>query len=131
MPSLETVDVAIVILLRGRELLIARRPPGSHLAGHWEFPGGKCRAGEPPEACARREAQEELGVEVRITEGWKMLEYDYPGRRVRLHPFVGKIRSGEPRALGCSEIRWVKREDLTSYPFPEANAPLLKRLTEE
>ena len=130
MPSLETVDVAIVILLRDRELLIAQRPPGSHLAGNWEFPGGKCRAGELPEDCARREAREELGVEVRIVEGWETLEYDYTDRRVRIHPFVGKILSGEPRPIGCREIRWVKRDDLVSYSFPEANAPLLKRLAE-
>jgi 8-oxo-dGTP diphosphatase len=130
-PLLEAVDVAIVILVRDRELLIAQRSPGSHLAGNWEFPGGKCLPGELPEECARREAREELGVEVRIMEGWEMLEYAYDDRRVRLHPFVGEIRSGEPMALGCSEIRWVKRKDLVSYSFPEANAPLLKRLTEK
>jgi mutator protein MutT len=131
MPPFETVDVAIVILLRGSEVLIARRPPWGHLAGYWEFPGGKCRAGESPEACARREAREELGVEVEISEGWTMLSYDYPERRIGLHPFVGRVLSGEPMALGCSEVRWVKRGDLFAYPFPEANAPLLKRLTKK
>ena len=36
------------------KLLIARRPAGGHLAGLWEFPGGKQEAGETLEAWRSR-----------------------------------------------------------------------------
>src|ERR1700743_98465 len=45
-------------------VLICQRPDGKHLAGLWEFPGGKMEAGESPEACLIRELDEELGIAV-------------------------------------------------------------------
>lgn len=124
------LDVSVVMLVRNKTVLIARRPPEVHLAGYWEFPGGKCQPGESPEACALREVREEIGVEIKVLEAWEMLKYDYPQQQVRLHPFVGKILSGEPYPLGCSELRWVNTEALSSYTFPEANGPLLERLAQ-
>jgi len=124
----EPVRVAIVIIVRNREVLIGRRLSSVHLGRYWEFPGGKCEPGEGPESCALREAREELGVEVELTEGWAPLEHDYSDRRVRLYPFLGRIRSGVPRPLNCIELRWVDREVLSSYLFPEANGPILELL---
>jgi mutator protein MutT len=124
----ETVKVSVVMILRDQKILIAKRPDGSHLAGRWEFPGGKCLPGEPPEACAIREVREEIGVEVDLIQRWGEIEHDYPERRVRLYPFVARITSGEPLPLGCTELAWVAREKLLSYRFPEANRPLLERL---
>ena len=47
-------------------VLLAQRPAGKHLAGLWEFPGGKCEPGEPPEHALRRELHEEIGVEIGV-----------------------------------------------------------------
>ncbi len=46
--------VAGVLCNRQGQVLIAQRPPGKHLAGYWEFPGGKVAPGETaPDALAR------------------------------------------------------------------------------
>lgn len=124
-------DVAVVILRRRESVLIGRRPPTSHLAGYWEFPGGKCLPGESAQVCAVREAREELGVDVEILQAWEPVEHRYPGRWIRLYPFVGTVRSGEPYPHGSIDLRWVPLAELTDYLFPEANAPLVDRLVAE
>src|SRR5947207_5697537 len=64
-PVYPIVLVAAVALIDpdGR-VLLAQRPEGKHLAGLWEFPGGKVHPGETPEAALIRELDEELGIDV-------------------------------------------------------------------
>ena len=61
------VVVTAAIIQRGDTFLVTRRPRGVHLEGLWEFPGGKCEAGESLETCLQREIQEELGADARVT----------------------------------------------------------------
>ena len=68
-----TVDVALAVPVKSGKLLVARRPAGGHLAGQWEFPGGKVDPGEQPEGTARRELQEETGLTVTDLE--QMIEH--------------------------------------------------------
>src|SRR3954467_13359096 len=65
-PDLPVVTVVAVALLDAdNRVLLAQRPEGKHLAGYWEFPGGKMEAGETPEAALTRELKEELGIDIR------------------------------------------------------------------
>jgi 8-oxo-dGTP diphosphatase len=123
------VVVAAVIEQDGR-LLVARRLTGTHLAGLWEFPGGKCEPGEPHEACLARELAEELGVASTIGDELLVTEHAYPERRVRLH-FRHATISGEPRPLLGQELMWVGRRDLGQLPFPEADRELIEMLRRE
>lgn len=126
---LPTIDVAIGLIWRDGRLLIARRPEGAHLAGLWEFPGGKIRPGETPEAALVREAEEELAVQVAVErERPFALEFSYPDRRVRLRVFDCRWLGGEPQCRSCAEWRWVTPDDLTAYDFPPANELLLRAL---
>jgi len=122
------VEIALALVRRDGRLLIARRPAGVHLAGLWEFPGGKMRPGETPAAAAEREAREETGVECRARAALPVIEHAYGERRVRLHPVECAWLAGEPQPLGAAECRWVRPEDLGAYEFPAANAGLLVRL---
>jgi 8-oxo-dGTP diphosphatase len=63
---MKTVVVTAAVIERGGRLLVTRRLRGTHLEGYWEFPGGKCDAGESLEACLARELREELAVDARI-----------------------------------------------------------------
>src|SRR5882672_9582163 len=45
-------------------VLIAERPPGKHMAGRWEFPGGKIAAAETEHQALVRELREELDITV-------------------------------------------------------------------
>jgi len=55
--------VGAAIIDRG-ELLACRRMAPPHLAGRYEFPGGKVESGEEPRAALVREVREELGIEI-------------------------------------------------------------------
>ena len=125
--STPIVVVAGVIVRDGR-VLVSRRLTGTHLAGRWEFPGGKCEPGETHEACLARELNEELGV-TRLVIGPEIIvsEHAYPERVVRLH-FRWCAIADEPRGLLGQELRWVTRDDLPSLDLPEADRDLVDRL---
>ena len=76
-------------------VLIAQRPRGRHMAGRWEFPGGKLAPGEDSCDGLKRELAEELGVIVREARPLIRLRHDYPDRRVLLE--VCELMGIEPR----------------------------------
>jgi mutator protein MutT len=122
------VDIAIALVWRQGSLLITRRPEGKHLAGLWEFPGGKCLPAESAEECAVREVREEVGVACEAVTVRPVIEYAYPDRTVRLHPVDCRCLGGAPRALDVAEWAWVAPGDLGRYSFPPANEELLRAL---
>ena len=107
------------------KLLITKRPEGSHLAGYWEFPGGKQEPGESLEACLEREIREELGMEVKAVEHLLQINHDYETKSITLHLFQCSWLRGDPTLIGCDEIRWVKPEELANYRLPPPDLQLL------
>jgi len=107
------------------KLLITKRPEGSHLAGYWEFPGGKQELGESLEACLEREIREELGMEVSAVEHLLQINHDYETKSITLHLFQCSWLSGTPKPMGCDELRWVRPEDLADYRLPPPDIQLL------
>ena len=122
------VIVVAAIIEEGGRLLLSRRLAGTHLAGTWEFPGGKCEPGETHEACLARELREELGVDAVVGEEILVTEHAYPGRTVRLH-FRRCVLTGAPRAMLGQQIRWVTAGELPSVEFPAADRALVDLLT--
>jgi 8-oxo-dGTP diphosphatase len=123
--------MAIVVLAAVVEVddafLLTRRLKGTHLAGTWEFPGGKCEAGETHEDCLRRELLEELGVDASIGDEIFAVTHDYAERSVELH-FRRCTLKGEPHALLGQEMRWARRDELTALEFPKADRALIDQL---
>jgi mutator protein MutT len=107
--------------------LMTRRLEGTHLAGAWEFPGGKCGPAEAHEDCLRRELKEELGCRSTIGEEIFTVEHAYPERTVRLH-FRKATLLDEPRPQLGQEMRWVTRVELRSLELPEADQGLVELL---
>ena len=124
----QSILVAAAVIERDGRYLITRRQPGVHLAGHWEFPGGKCEPEETLHACLRRELREELNVDVTVGDVLLTTTHDYPERRVELH-FVRCRLEGEPAPQLGQEMRWTPREELTALEFPAADAELIRMLT--
>jgi 8-oxo-dGTP diphosphatase len=124
----DPIEVVAGVIEREGRILITRRPAGAHLAGLWEFPGGKPKPGESRESALRRELREELDLDVTVGEPIETVEWQYPDRRMRL-VFLRCQAHGEPRPLEGQEMAWVRPADLGQYAFPPADAALLGRLT--
>lgn len=108
--------------------LLTLRPGGTHLAGHWEFPGGKCEAGETHAEALCRELREELDIHASVGALVHAVTHAYPERTVELH-FYACTFTGAPRPMIGQQMRWVARGDLAALPFPDADADLIRLLT--
>ena len=123
----DPIIVLAAVIERDGHFLLARRLKGTHLAGLWEFPGGKCEAGEPHDTCLARELREELGVEASIGAELIAIDHVYPERAVRLHFRRCEI-AGDPQPMLGQEIRWVTRDALGAIELPEADRALVQLL---
>jgi mutator protein MutT len=121
------IIVTAAVVLRGNAFLVTRRPQGAHLAGLWEFPGGKCEPGETHEACLAREIEEELGVRARVGREILAVSHEYADRTVELHFFACQL-AADPRPMLGQEMRWIERDRLDSLAFPPADAELIEML---
>ena len=113
------------------KLLITKRPKGSHLAGYWEFPGGKQEPGETLEVCLEREIREELGMDVKALPELVQISHDYDTKSITLHLFNCTWLTGTPTPLGCDDLRWVRPEELAAYRLPPPDLqilPLIRKL---
>ena len=109
-------------------VLIAQRPAGKHMAGGWEFPGGKLEAGEERFVGLQRELREELGVEAHSGEPLICYEHDYPDRRVRLDLWLVTQFTGEPQSRDGQALQWVELKDLNKVGLLEADQPMIPAL---
>lgn len=126
----DPIIVAAAVVERGGEFLLTRRLEGTHLAGHWEFPGGKLHPGETLEDCLAREMLEELDAEVEIGEEVLSTVHHYEDRSIELRFFRCALRS-DPKPMLGQEMRWVARADLRAVPLPPADAELVRLLAHE
>ena len=128
-PSPSTkIEVSAGVILYRNKIFIQKRKVGGLMGGLWEFPGGKFEPGESPEQCLRREIKEELGVTLHIDEKIMVVKHSYTRFRVTLHVFYCRVHSGRLLPIQCEEWKWVKMEELETYPFPAANVKIIKRL---
>lgn len=109
-------------------VLIAQRPAGRHMAGGWEFPGGKVAAGETVFAALTRELREELGIEVCSATPLIRYRHDYPGCPVLLDVWMIGNYTGEPRALEGQPLRWESVAHLDGAGLLEADRPIVELL---
>ena len=123
----DPVEVVAAVVERGGRYLITRRLEGTHLAGLWEFPGGKVLPAEKPEDALRREVKEELGVEASVGELIETVTWVYPEKTVRILFFRCAVQ-GQPCPQERQEMLWVEAAQLQEYQFPAADLRLIERL---
>lgn len=122
-------DIGVGLILNPKnELLIALRPNDGMLGGLWEFPGGKNENSEPIEGTISRELKEELGVDVRVYQKFKMIKHAYSHFKISLHAYWCTIEFGEPQPKSSQELKWVSLDKIDKYPFPKANRTLIDDL---
>jgi len=126
--SNRVIVVAAVIEQNG-SYLVTRRLEGTHLAGLWEFPGGKIGSGETHVEGLTREIREELDANVDVEALVFETEHEYADRSISLHFYRCTLR-GMPRPLLGQQMQWVSRAELPTLDFPPADAELIRLLTE-
>ena len=121
-------DVTAGLIFRSGKVLISRRQKGSHLAGLWEFPGGKREAEESLEECLQRELAEELGIKIRVENHCFTVDHSYGDRSISLHVFHCTLLEGEPKPLQSDGIKWVSPKALGSHEFPPPDSKVIDYL---
>jgi 8-oxo-dGTP diphosphatase len=119
--------VAAAVVEREGRVMLCQRLPNAHNGLKWEFPGGKLEAGETPEAALARELREELDIDVAVGRVRDAVFHRYPDRDVLVLFYRCSISSGDPTAVQCNAVAWVKPEDMTCYDFAGADLVFVKR----
>jgi mutator mutT protein len=108
-------------------VLLAQRPEGKSMAGLWEFPGGKVEPGETPEAALIRELQEELGIDTWASclAPLTFASHSYPDFHLLMPLFACRRWEGIVTPREGQNLKWVRARDLSDYPMPAADIPLI------
>jgi 8-oxo-dGTP diphosphatase len=122
------IVVTAAVVERDGAFLLTRRLDGTHLAGHWEFPGGKLHAGESLEEGLAREIREELDAGIEVGLEILATVHDYPDRSIELR-FFRCVLTSDPKPTMGQEMRWVALRDLPSIQLPPADDELVRLLT--
>lgn len=120
--------LAAIISNAQNEILIAQRKPGLGNAGKWEFPGGKIKIGESPEAGLKREIMEELGAEIEIIRPYHIVNYTIDQRSILLIAYLATLRDEIRYLNDHSVIQWVKITRLLTFDLAEADIPIAQRM---
>ncbi|MDP9415174.1 MAG: (deoxy)nucleoside triphosphate pyrophosphohydrolase [Pseudomonadota bacterium] len=122
-----TLVVAAALVDGDDRVLLQQRPPGRHMEGLWEFPGGKVDEGELPEAALIRELREELGIE---TEEACLAPAAFASartgeRHMLLLLYICRKWRGQPQPLDATALQWVRPTHMFGLEMPPADKPLI------
>jgi 8-oxo-dGTP diphosphatase len=109
-------------------VLLAQRPPGKHLAGMWEFPGGKLEPGETPQAGLARELFEELDIRIEPARMAPLarVPWDYGERELLLDAWRVHAWQGAPRSVEGQDLLWRHPRDIEPAQLAPADREILR-----
>ena len=118
---------AVALIDRDGRVLLSQRPEGKSMAGLWEFPGGKVEKGETPEAALVRELHEELGIEAwdSCLAPLTFASHNYEDFHLLMPLYACRKWSGIVQPKEGQTLKWVAARDLSKYPMPAADLPLI------
>ena len=126
--SNKVIHVAVGVILRQQQILLALRDSKQHQGGKWEFPGGKVETGETVLQALRRELDEELARHLTEASAFMQIKHAYPEKTVLLDIYLVTAFNGEPHGREGQPLRWVDIAELSDIAFPDANQPIVERL---
>ena len=121
--------VTAALIEEEQRILIAQRGRSKRFGRQWEFPGGKVMQGETPEACLRREIEEELNLKVRVEELFCTVHHQYPDLSVELMAFWCTIVGGSLELEEHEQVQWVTVPEMKKYDFVAADLNIIAALS--
>lgn len=123
------IEIAVgIIRSQAGKIFITQRGEQSHLAGFWEFPGGKVEPDESPYQTLVREIAEEIDIIIHNAKFLKVVEHQYSDRAIKIHAYLVEEWDGEPFAKEGQPSKWIDEEELNADDFPDANRPIIEML---
>ena len=122
------VAVGVIYNTTKDKVLISKRSNNQHLAGYWEFPGGKVECNENVSSALKRELFEELGITVIKAEAYTSISHDYADKKVFLDVWKVQEWCGQPESRESQEICWASISELKNYKFPDANRYIIQSI---
>ena len=120
------VPVVGAAVVRDGRVLACRRTGPAHLAGLWEFPGGKVEAGETDGEALVRELREELRCEAAVGD---RVGPDLPiGETAVLRVYLATLTDGEPQLVDHDAHRWLTAAELDDVAWIPVDAPVVEEL---
>ena len=125
------IEVTAAVVIIDGKVLMTTRPEGKHLAGYWEFPGGKLRENEDMNSCIKREMKEELGVDIIPFDVLYTIEHHYPEKSVRITFFRAEpedVSTFKPFPHENQQIGFFKFSELKNLKIVPADKPVIEEL---
>ena len=120
--------VIAAVIEKDGKILIAQRAKKDALFGKWEFPGGKMEPGETEEGCLKRELFEEFGIHAEIGSYICSSYFEHKGYPFEMRVFYVHSFSGEPILYEHQQIKWVEKNELLQFEYPEPDLPIIQEL---
>jgi 8-oxo-dGTP diphosphatase len=122
--------LAALIKNENGEFLVARRKSDLSNGGKWEFPGGKLRFSETPEACLKREIKEELGLDIIVRSSFQIVNQSYPNKSILLIAYLCSYVGGELSLKDHDLVKWINPNFLMDHDLSEPDKPIALKLAE-
>jgi 8-oxo-dGTP diphosphatase len=124
------IVVSAAVVVEAGRVLLTQRKSGTHLAGAWEFPGGKVEPDEDPKAALARELCEEIGVTAEVGDIVEVTFHRYPTKSVLLLFYEARLAPGSaaPAAIDVAAVKWAAKDELRDEDFPPADVAVLAKV---
>jgi len=120
--------VALAVVVDGGKILVQKRPSSGHLAGMWEFPGGRILTDESQVMALRRCLVEELGIVPEVGNMVGSVTHAYSHFKIQLHLYLATIKEGSVIPKKGQPFNWISPDELATLAFPTANRKLFPLL---
>ena len=127
-PKIEVV--AAIISNNSDEILCMQRGKNKHsyISKKYEFPGGKIEPGETNEYALIREINEEINIDIEISNFFLKVEHQYPDFFLIMDSYKCNSNSLEITLNEHIEYKWLPIKDLIGLDWAAADIPIVKKL---
>ena len=125
-------EVVAAVIEFENKILCMQRDKGKfdYVSYKFEFPGGKVEAGEANHTALERELNEEMDMNVSISEDDFLLtvEHTYPDFSISMHTYLCKVDKPDFVMKEHISFEWLTVDELDKLDWAEADKPIVEFL---